>query len=89
MTDVARRRNERRLYKALLRRATSGQPFIVEDLWPRFPDLVPGEWRSWVGRQVQLLEEDGLIEFVEWRETPKSLLHSRPVRVWQGRRKAA
>ncbi len=84
ITAVSRKEAERkRILRAILRRIRSGRPFTVDELWDRLPDVKPVEHRAWLGREIQIMEKDGRIRFVEWKETPRSLPHSRPVRVWQ------
>ncbi len=84
ITAVSRKEAERkRILRAILRRVRSGRPFTVDELWDRLPDVKPVEHRAWLGREIQIMEKDGRIRFVEWKETPRSLPRSRPVRVWQ------
>lgn len=84
ITAVSRREAERkRIIRAVLYRIRTGRPFTVDELWDRMPDVKPVEHRAWLGREIQIMEKDGRIRFVEWKETPRSLPHSRPVRVWQ------
>ena len=84
MEPTVRARQEQRIAEAINRRIKSGRPFTTDSVWDRLDDIIPGDHREWLGQHIGEAARLGRIEFVEWRVTPRSVSHARPVKVWKG-----
>lgn len=84
MDKTVRARQEQRIAKAINRRIKSGEPFTTDSIWDRLDDIHPIDHREWLGQFIGEAARVGRIEFVDWKMTPRSVTHARPVRVWKG-----